>query len=205
MSYTHIIILITSITSYIAFRDPQWNQRFLFWPKRMDRPSQYYRFISSGFIHADLMHLVFNMLTLFFFGTAVEAWFAQTGIPGGYFLLLYLSGIVVSSIPSYIKHRNDVFYRSLGASGGVAAVLFSFVYFAPWELIFVMFIPIPGIIAGIAYLIYSAYMSRRGRDTINHDAHFWGAVYGFLFTLVISPYHGQLFWYQLIRPLSGGF
>ncbi len=202
MSYTHIIILITAMTSLLAFRDPLWYQKLILWPKRMDQPAQWYRFISSGFIHADWMHLIFNLFTLFFFGSEVERMFALFGIPAHYYVILYLSGIAVASLPSFFKHRHNVFYRSLGASGGVAAVLFSFVYFAPWNWIIVLFIPIPGILAGVAYLIYSAYMSGKGGDSINHDAHFWGAVFGFLFTLVVSPDHGRFFLQELLRPIS---
>jgi membrane associated rhomboid family serine protease len=165
----------------------------------MDNPNEYYRLLSSGFIHADWMHLIFNMLALFIFGREVENIFAAMD-KHWLFLLLYLGGIIAAALPSFIKHRDDGYYRSLGASGGVAAVLFSFVYFAPWNLIYVWFIPIPAIIGAVAYLAYSAYMSRRGRDSINHDAHFWGAVYGFLLTLIFDPTHGRIFFEQVVRP-----
>jgi membrane associated rhomboid family serine protease len=88
----------------------------------------------------------------------------------------------------------------LGASGGVAAVLFAFIYFAPWQTISIWFIPVPGIIAGAGYLAYSAYMAKRGGDLINHDAHFAGAVYGFLFLIAFEPNHGLTFIRQLLNP-----
>jgi membrane associated rhomboid family serine protease len=165
----------------------------------MDSPNEYYRLLSSGFIHADWMHLIFNMLALFLFGRYVESYFASMD-KHFLFIILYLGGIIAASLPSFIKHRNDGYYRSLGASGGVAAVLFSFVYFAPWEIIYVWFIPIPAIIAAVGYLVYSAYMSRKGRDAVNHDAHFWGAVYGFIFTLIFDPTHGRMFFEQVMHP-----
>lgn len=199
MSFTIIIIIITAAISIYTFSNELVYNKLILWPKRMDTPGEYYRLLSSGFIHADWTHLIFNMLTLFFFGRWVELFYAQIG-HASLFPILYLAGIIAASLPSFIKNRNNGYYRSLGASGGVAAVLFAFVYFAPWETIYVWFIPIPGILAGIGYLAYSAYMSRKGGDYVNHDAHFWGAVFGFIFTLIFDPTHGQIFFQQLINP-----
>lgn len=193
MSYTLVIIIITAIVSYIAFNNDVLYTKLILWPKRMNNPNEYYRLLTSGFIHADWMHLIFNMITLFFFGRIVEIYFITELDKHWLFLLLYLGGVVVASLPSFIKNRDNGYYRSLGASGGVAAVLFAFVYFAPWERIYIWFIPVPGIIAAIGYLIYSAYSSRQGRGSINHDAHFWGAVYGFLLTFIFDPTHRQFF------------
>ncbi len=173
--------------------------KLILWPAGMDKPNEYYRVLTCGFIHADYMHLAFNMLALYMFGQQVEGYYGLIGHPM-LFPVMYLTGIVASSLPSYAKHKNNSYYRSLGASGGVSAVLFAFVYFAPWQIIYVWFIPIPGIIAGVAYLVYSAYMSKKGADNIGHDAHFWGAVYGFLFTLLFDPTHGRIFFQQLINP-----
>lgn len=201
MSYTLIIIIITAIISIISFNNYSLSDKLILWPSRMHSPEEYYRLITSGFIHADWVHLIFNMLTLYFFGETVEFAFMLMGIHG-LFLVLYLAGIVVASLPSFIKNRNNGYYRSLGASGGVAAVLFASVYFSPWQKIYIMFIPIgiPAIIAGVGYLIYSAYASRKGHGNINHDAHFWGAVFGFVFTLLVEPSHGRLFFDQVMHP-----
>jgi len=199
MSLTLIIIIVTVLISIAAFNNDDLYNRLILWPRRMDNPAEYYRLLTSGFIHADWPHLFFNMLTLYFFGREVEGAFAVIGQPL-LFIVLYLAGIVVSSLPSFMKNRNNSYYRSLGASGGVAAVLFAFVYFAPWQQIYVWFIPIPGILAGVGYLIYSATMSRKGKGNINHDAHFWGAIFGFFFTLLVSPDHGLLFLNQLLHP-----
>ena len=113
------------------------------------------------------------------------------------YLLLYLAGIVVASLPSFFKNRENPYYRSLGASGGVAAVIFASIYFAPWQEIYVFFISMPSILFAGLYLAYSFYMGRRGGDNINHDAHFWGAVFGFVFTLAVMPDHGRLFFQQI--------
>jgi membrane associated rhomboid family serine protease len=202
MSYTIILIIITCIISVIAFSNDELKNRLILWPKRMDRLEEYYRFLSSGFIHADLMHLAVNMWVLYSFGSISEEWFAVIGMRYAY-VALYLLAIVVSSVPSFMKHRNNAYYRSLGASGGVAAILFSSVYFNPWSggigLLFVPGITIKPIIFAILYLAYSAYMDRRGGTNINHGAHFWGSVFGFVFTLLVEPTHGQMFIQQIMQ------
>ncbi|MBS1586609.1 MAG: rhomboid family intramembrane serine protease [Bacteroidetes bacterium] len=202
MSYTIILIIITCIISVIAFSNDELKDRLILWPKRMDRPEEYYRFLSSGFIHADIMHLAVNMWVLYSFGSISEEWFAAIGMRFAY-VVLYLLAIVVASVPSFMKHKNNAYYRSLGASGGVAAILFSSVYFNPWSggigLLFVPGITIKPIIFAILYLAYSAYMDRRGGTNINHGAHFWGSVFGFVFTLLVEPTHGQMFIQQIMQ------
>jgi membrane associated rhomboid family serine protease len=200
MSYTLIIILITTLVSLASFNNDHLMQKLIFWPRLMDRPEEYYRLLTSGFIHADMVHLIFNMITLYFFGEYVEQLFMMVGIRHEMFLVLYLTAIIASSMPSYFKQKHNSYYRSLGASGGVAAVLFAFIFFAPWQTISIWFIPVPGIIAGGGYLAYSAYMAKRGGDFINHDAHFAGAIYGFLFLVAFEPNHGLTFLTQLLHP-----
>lgn len=200
MSYTLIIIIITTLISLASFNNDSLTQKLILWPRMMDKPEEYYRLLTSGFIHADMMHLIFNMITLYFFGEYVEQLFVMVGIKHEMFLLLYITAIIASSLPSFLKQKNNSYYRSLGASGGVAAVLFAFIFFAPWQTISIWFIPIPGILAGIGYLAYSAYMAKRGGDFINHDAHFAGAVYGFLFLVAFEPNHGLTFLSQLLNP-----
>lgn len=201
ISLTIIIIAVTVIISLSAFNNSTLLNKLILWPAGMDQPSEYYRLLTSGFIHADYMHLAFNMITLYFFGDTMLRIYSMVGMSQMMFLILYLTGIVASSIPPYLKNRNNPSYRALGASGGVSAVLFSFVYFAPWQKIYLFYIlGIPSILAAAAYLIYSAYMSKKNLDNIGHDAHFYGAVYGFLFTLVFEPSHGRLFLRQLMNP-----
>jgi membrane associated rhomboid family serine protease len=200
MSFTLIIIIITAIISYGAFTNDELYTKLILWPKVMDKPTEYYRLLSSGFIHADWMHLIFNMMALYFFGDNVQQMYGYYLGKPQLFPLLYLLGIVMASLPSFAKHRNDGYYRSLGASGGVSAVLFAFVYMQPWAVIYVWFIPMPTIVAAVAYVAYSAYMSRKGGGNVNHDAHIWGAVFGFAFTFVFDPTHGQLFLQQAMQP-----
>jgi len=198
-TYTILIVIITVIISIRAFSDTNLMNKLILWPRRMDRPSEYYRLLSSGFIHADGLHLFFNMFTLFCIGSAVETEFAYYSSHVLY-LVLYLAGIIVASLPSFFKNRNNGYYRSLGASGGVAAVLFSSVYFSPWAPLLIWFIKMPSIVFALIYLGYSMYMSRKGGGYINHDAHFWGAVFGIVFTWFIDPSHGQLFLEQISHP-----
>ncbi len=198
-SLTLLLVIVTVLVSIAGFRNPQLIDKTILWPARMEGPADYYRFLTSGFIHQDTMHLVFNMFTLYFMGGYVESLYAAMGMPFAY-VGLYLAGIVASSIPSFLKNRNNSYYRSLGASGGVAAVLFASVYFSPWTKLLVFFIPVPSIVFAILYLVYSAYMGKRQSDNINHDAHLWGAVFGFFFTLLVSPDHGRFFLEQIIRP-----
>jgi membrane associated rhomboid family serine protease len=198
-SFTIALVLVTVLISIPAMNDDRLVNKLILWPRRMTSPNEYYRLLTSGFIHADWGHLFFNMFTLLFIGSNVEHAFASEANPWLY-VVMYLSGIIVASLPSFIKNRNNDFYRSLGASGGVAAVLFSSVYFAPWAKIYIYFFKMPSIVFGLLYLIYSAYMSRRGQDNTNHDAHFFGAVYGLLFTFAIDPSHGQAFFWQITHP-----
>jgi membrane associated rhomboid family serine protease len=118
----------------------------------------------------------------------------------GLYLVLYLLGIIVSALPSFVKHRNDYSYRSLGASGGTSAVLFSMVYISPWAKITFFFVPMWSFVFALLYIGYSIYMSRQSRDNINHDAHLWGAVFGFIFTFIFDPTHGQMFLQQILNP-----
>jgi membrane associated rhomboid family serine protease len=136
------------------------------------------------------------MFTLYSFGQVVEAWGS-----GLRMIILFATGVIVASLPSFLKNRQNSYYRSLGASGGVASVLFFTIYFAPRSAINIFLIPIdiPMIVFGVLYLIYSAYMSRRGDSTINHDAHFWGSVYGLVFAFVNDPTHGESFIRALMR------
>ncbi len=188
--------------SVSAFSNNTLYNKFIMYPYGMHEPKEYYRLLSSGFIHADWMHLFFNMFTLYAFGQYVEQTFEAMGKPY-LFPILYLMAIVASSLPDMIKHKDHSYFRSLGASGGVAAVLFSSVYFYPWAKIQIMFIPfgIPAVIFAGLYLAYCVYASKKGNDNINHDAHFWGAIFGFVFTFLFDPSHGRIFIQQITNPV----
>ncbi|HNV78361.1 MAG TPA: rhomboid family intramembrane serine protease [Thermomonas sp.] len=188
LSLTIVIVAITVLVSWRAFNDRALMERMILWPPAVERRKQYDRLLGYGFVHADWMHLAFNMITLWSFGSAVEREFSAMITPVGY-VLFYLSAIVVSILPTYLAHRNDPHYRSLGASGGVSAVLFAFILFDPWStlIIFPIPVPIPAFLFAILYVAYSIWMDRRGRDNVNHSAHLWGAAYGVLFTVLLEP------------------
>jgi membrane associated rhomboid family serine protease len=200
-SITLSIIIITSIISFIGFRNGRLVDELIFWPPAISKKHQYYRFITCGLIHADYMHLIFNMVTLYFFGTVMELYYqGELGLQSYYYLILYVGALFVSNIPTYFKHRNDYNYRSLGASGAVSAVLFSFILLRPWQQIIVLFLPVPAIIYGGLFLAYSVYMSRKGGTNINHDAHFYGALFGILFTIAVRPLVVEIFLNELRHP-----
>ncbi|HWS77028.1 MAG TPA: rhomboid family intramembrane serine protease [Thermomonas sp.] len=187
-SLTIVIVAITVLVSWRAFNDRVLLERLILWPPAVERRKQYDRLLTHGFIHADWMHLAFNMITLWSFGTAVERVFSEWITPLGY-VLFYLSAIVVAILPTWLRHRRDPNYRSLGASGGVSAVLFSFILFDPWStlVIFPIPVPIPAFLFALLYVGYSIWMDRRGGDNVNHSAHLWGAAYGVLFTVAMEP------------------
>ncbi|HOZ23466.1 MAG TPA: rhomboid family intramembrane serine protease [Thermomonas sp.] len=188
LSLTIVIVAITVLVSWRAFNDRALMERMILWPPAVERRKQYDRLLGYGFVHADWMHLAFNMITLWSFGSAVEREFSAMITPVGY-VLFYLSAIVVSILPTYLAHRNDPHYRSLGASGGVSAVLFAFILFDPWSTLIIFPIPVPILVFlfAILYVAYSIWMDRRGRDNVNHSAHLWGAAYGVLFTVLLEP------------------
>ena len=204
-SVTLLLVIITAITSVLAFNNHEmWNKGLLYPALMKDNPKEYHRFISSGFLHADWMHLIFNMYVLYGFGQANELLFKyETGMPY-MFPVMYILAIVASSLPSYFKNKDNYQYRALGASGAVSAVVFSCIYFRPWlgfQFFGIEKLEIPGIVAGIAYLVYSAWAAKRAQDNIGHDAHFYGAIFGFFFTLAIEPSHGANFIKQILNPV----
>lgn len=199
---TWALIGVTVLVSWQAFGNRRLLDRLMLWPPAIDRHKQFDRLITHGFVHADWQHLLFNMITLFFFGRLVERWFAPyIGQLG--FALFYLSAILVAILPTYLRHRHDPHYRSLGASGAVSAVLFAFILVQPWSLIFVFFVPIPAILYAVLYVGYSIWMDRRGGDNVNHSAHLWGAGYGVLFTVMMEPRVIASFLQRLTSPSFG--
>jgi len=184
---TIALIAANVIFSLIGFSNAELVDKTIMWPYRVSRERQYFRFITSGFLHADFMHLFFNMFTLFFFGRNIELIFKLGGLGGQFaYLALYLLGLIVSDIPSYIKHRNNYQYRSLGASGAVSAVVFACIVFSPWSSIYLYgALKISAAAYAVLYLIYCVYMSKKDADHINHDAHLWGSVFGIVFTVIL--------------------
>lgn len=191
MSVTLILIIVTVGISLYAWQNQDLMHKWIFQPYAVQRDNSWYRFLTSGFLHADFTHLFFNMFTFYFFGSNVEYTFAAlfgqtTGIL--VYLLIYLGGIIVSDIPTFIKHRNDPPYRALGASGGVASIVFSSILFYPTQdICLYAVLCIPGFILGVLYLMYSYFSGKKMGDNINHDAHFYGAVYGFVLSIILVP------------------
>ena len=201
-SITMILVVLTTIISFVSFNSSRLMDALIFWPPAISMRRQYYRFITCGFIHADLVHLAFNMFTLYFFGRGLEVYYmGRLGLQHWYFTLLYFSAIVIANIPSYLKQHDNYNYRSLGASGAVCAVLFAFILISPWEkLELYATLPIPAILYAVLFLVYTVYMSRRGGDNVNHDAHLWGAIYGMVFTVIARPSVMGTFLNELAHP-----
>lgn len=196
---TYALIAITCVVSWIAFNNRKLADRLILWPPAIDKHKQYDRLVTYGFIHADFMHLLFNMITLYFFGRQIEA--LMTGLVGVWvYPVFYLSALVVSILPTYLKNQHNPNYLSLGASGAVSAVLFAFILVAPWQLIFVLFIPLPAVVFAFLYVGYSIWMDRRGGDRINHSAHLAGAAYGVMFLIIMRPQVLQHFLQELQSP-----
>ncbi|WP_018341976.1 rhomboid family intramembrane serine protease [Cytophaga aurantiaca] len=192
LSTTVIIIIINCIVSYLALNNPQLMNRFLLTPYWIERKKEYYRFVTSGFIHANYPHLIFNMISLYFFGYIAEAWLGT-----GLYIVFYLSAIVVSDIPTYLKNKHNSNYASLGASGAVSAVIFASIILKPFSTLLIYFIPMPAIVFGILYLAYSYYMDKKSRDNVNHSAHLYGAIYGLVF-MSIYDYRAVLAMIQTV-------
>ncbi len=186
---TLFLVCITVIISILAFQNHELKWRMLFYPE-LAAHGQWYRFLSCGFIHADFIHLGVNMYVLYTFGQHVEEYFGLA-LPFGrwQFLFMYLLTIVMANVRTFFKERNNPLYSSLGASGGVSGVVFSYIALFPTSKLglLVLPIPIPAYIMGVLYLVYSHYMSRRSSDNINHDAHLWGAVTGAVYTWIQMP------------------
>ena len=191
LSITVIIIIITAILSIGGFSNQKVIDDLIFHPPAISRRKQWYRFITCGFIHADVFHLVFNMYALYSFGRGIETLF------GMYFgdnasilyIAMYLSALVICLLPTYLKNTDNYYYRSLGASGAVSAVVFAVIAFWPTsEIGFVLIpgLPFPAFIFGVLYLVITAYLDKRGGGNINHSAHLWGSIYGVVFAAVAS-------------------
>jgi membrane associated rhomboid family serine protease len=187
---TLLIIIANVIFSFIGFSNESLLSKTIGWPYYEKRDKQYYRMITSGFLHADWMHLIFNMFTFFFFGSALELYLSADGLGGSIsFLMLYFFGLIAANIPGYIKHNNDENYRSLGASGAVSAVVFGCIIFSPWsELNLYGEFKLSMVLYAILYIVFCIYMEKRKADNINHDAHLWGGIFGLAFTFALISF-----------------
>ena len=190
---TIIIVIITLVISISAFSNKKLFDRLLFNPYQVYHRKEWYRIITHGALHANWAHLIINMLVLFSFGNTIEASFrfmAQKtwmNFPMLWYVVFYLTSIIVSSLTTLYKHKEDVWYNSVGASGAVSAVLFCSIFFDPnMTLLFMGILPIKAYIFGPLYLLYTWYSARQAHDNINHDAHLLGAIFGFCFPMMID-------------------
>ena len=191
---TLLIIIFTCLVSYRALSDQQTFSRLKHFPYQESRTKEFYRLLSSGFVHGDYIHLAFTMYVLYMFGGYVEATFEQAAIFGKpmgkvIFFLLYIANIIAASVPTYFKHKDNPSFSSIGASGAVSGILFIFIVLNPYAPLNIMFIPIdiPAIILGIGYLAYSSYAAKKGGGRIDHMAHFYGAVFGVAMFWILKP------------------
>ena len=198
MNIVSIIIAITVLISFQANKSNSLKQRFLYIPYDVKRKNEYYRLLSHIFIHADISHLAFNMISLYFLGSTLEYYLIEFyGLQLGvcYFLILYFAGAIFASLPSFLKHQDNSAYRSLGASGAVSAVIFAAILWNPSMRLGILFIPfpIPAYIFGPIYLAVEYFSMKRGGTGIAHDAHLGGAVFGILFVLLLNINKGKEF------------
>ncbi|MFC6996569.1 rhomboid family intramembrane serine protease [Rufibacter roseus] len=193
LSITLLIIALTVIASIYAWQNSNLMENWVHHPQSVAQ-GEWWRLLTSGFLHADFMHLFFNMYSLYLFGSVVENVFINVFDPFigiGLYVGLYIAAIILSDLPTYFKHKNQSNYYSLGASGGVSAIIFASIYFNPNTelIIFPIPLPIKGYIFGALYLFYSYYMGKKGTDGINHSAHFYGAAFGLLASVLLIPGH----------------
>ena len=192
LTITIIILLLTCVISFTAFSNEKITNDLIFYPTAVTNNKQWYRFITCGFIHADIMHLAFNMYTFYLFGGMVEQAFTDIFGESGkaLYAVMYITALVACLLPTYFKHKNDYYYRSLGASGAVSAVIFIGIVLNPTMGMSIFPIPIniPAFVFGPLYLIVSAYLSKKGRGNINHSAHIWGALYGIIFIAITCQF-----------------
>ncbi len=196
MNITLNIIIITVVTSISAMYSEALMDKLIFHPYTVHQHKEWYRFFTSGFIHADFMHLAFNMFSFYMFGDYVEQYFAMIfGASGStFFILLYISSLLICLIPTYLNHYKQYHYQSLGASGAVSAIVFAGIFLQPTMQIGFFIIPpiIPGFIFGPIYLGLTAYLSKKGQSGINHSAHLWGSIYGIVFLIVTAHFIGHV-------------
>ena len=195
MHITLIITIITVAISILAIYNEPLMDKLIFNPYTVQRKNEWYRFISSGFIHADFMHLAFNMFSFYMFSDYVEQFFSMIfGAQGlALYIILYISSLAVCLIPTFLKHKHQYNYNSLGASGAVSAIVFVGIFLQPTIQIGFFIIPpiIPGFIFGPIYLAITAYLSKKGQSGINHSAHLWGSIYGIVFLIITAKFLGN--------------
>lgn len=190
------------LTSYQAFNSPPLFHKLKHNPYMESNRGEYYRMLTSGFVHGSWMHLIINMYVLFGFGTFVESVFIEIfGSFNGmaFFAAIYIITIVLADIPTFLKYKTNPNYSSIGASGAVSGILFMSILFEPWSMLGLFFvIPIPAILFAVLYLVYSSWAVKNSKDNIDHSAHFMGAISGMFLTILLYPDIIQIFLDKLL-------
>lgn len=199
-----LLMIAIGLISFYAFSRPDVLNKLMFNATKVYHGKEYYRLLSSGFVHADWMHLGFNLYALHLFSEALLVSFTEFNIPYPKlsFFILFLLGVIVSELPSLLKHKDNPLYNSLGASGGVSSVVFASILLNPVKMkLGLIFIPIylPAFLFGILYLMYSHYQAKKGTDNVGHDAHIFGGLFGLVFIIIIHPNSIPYFIDQLIN------
>lgn len=186
---TTIILIITVIVSLLCFNNRDLFAKLLFNPYQVLQRKEYHRILSHTLVHGGVFHLFVNMFVLYMFGSVVEdsLGFLKNNSGAFHFAMLYIGGGIFATLPSFAKHRNNPGYNAVGASGAVAAVLFAYVLMYPTEKVYLYaIIPMYSIVFGAAYLFYEWYMDKRSNDNVAHDAHFYGALFGVIYTIFMD-------------------
>lgn len=197
---TIILIIIICLVSIAGFNNRSTLEKLMHYPYLEKRNQEWYRFITGGFVHADWQHLLINMFVLYSFGGIIENIFRGYLNPNYTnlaYILLFFFCIVVGNIPSYIKHKDNPYYSGVGASGATSGLVFVYILFYPFQKIYVIFFPMPGILFAILYLFYSSYAAKQQRDNIGHDAHIAGGIGGLIFAILLIPESVQSFVNQI--------
>lgn len=206
MSLTVILIAITALISYRAFTDHSLRERLIFYPVGIKDRGELYRFVTHGFIHADFNHLLFNMWALYIFGETAEFIFKtylfKSAMVGGImYVVFYLASIAAAGYVSFLRNQDNYSYRALGASGGVAAMMWPYILLAPWN--WFIFPPLPAILLGPLYIAYSHYADKRGVGNVGHNAHLWGAIFGLIVYVILMVFRSpELVENFLVRVMS---
>ncbi len=191
MMITYVIMITTVVVSVLAMENNMMKGKLMFNPYLINHNNEWYRFISNAFIHADWTHLAFNMFALYVFGRAVEEEYRFIFMNKGglFYVLLYIGGMVLSSLYEYERNKNNIHYNALGASGAVSSVVFAYIIISPTQKLIFLFLPVPlpAYLFGILFLAIEYYMGKKGQTNIGHNAHFWGAVHGIIFTVLLKP------------------